>query len=71
VRPPVELLTGRVAAFDRDRGLGEVVTADHTAYPFHCIEIADGSRDIEVGLDVVFERRPKLGRLEAAGLRPR
>ncbi|TVR27974.1 MAG: hypothetical protein EA389_01390 [Ilumatobacter sp.] len=71
MRPPVELLTGRVAAFDHDRGLGEVVAADHTVYPFHCIEIADGSRDIEVGLDVVFELRSKLGRVEAAGLRPR
>ena len=71
MRTPVELLTGRVTAFDHDRGLGEVQAADRTVHPFHCIEIADGSRDIEVGLDVVFELRPKLGRFEATGLRPR
>jgi hypothetical protein len=33
--------------------------------PFHCIVIADGSRDIPVGVDVDFDLMCKLGRYEA------
>ncbi|CAN5558318.1 hypothetical protein BH23ACT3_BH23ACT3_04860 [soil metagenome] len=64
------MTAGRVATFDQHRGLGDVTAADGTVHPFHCIEIADGSRDIEVGRDVTFMVRRKLGRLEAADLRP-
>jgi cold shock CspA family protein len=63
------VIAGRVTAFDQHRGLGDVTAADGTVHPFHCIEIADGSRDIEVGREVTFTVRRKLGRLEAAGLR--
>ena len=62
--------TGVVVAFDREVGLGEVRAADGTTYPFHCIEIADGTRDIPVGVTVSFAFVGKLGRYEAAGLRP-
>ena len=65
------MIAGRVAAFDQARGLGEVTDHHGTRHPFHCIEIADGSRDIEVGADVSFELRRKLGRLEAVAIRPR
>jgi CspA family cold shock protein len=61
---------GAVVAFDRHIGLGEVRGANGTVYPFHCIEIADGSRDIEVGAAVQFTLLGKLGRYEAAGLTP-
>ena len=44
---------------------------DGTNYPFHCIEIADGSRDIAVGTGVDFTLLPKLGRYEAADIRSR
>jgi hypothetical protein len=55
-----------VAGFDDARGLGEVVDdASGARYPFHCIDIADGSRSVPVGVSVVFDVRPKLGRLEA------
>ena len=64
--------TGRVTAFDEHRGLGEVTAADGAVYPFHCTAIADGTRTIEVGAEVQFETVPgRLGRWEAAGLRPR
>ena len=63
-------LRGAVIAFDRQVGLGEVRAADGTVYPFHCIEIADGTRDIEVGAAVEFGLLCKLGRYEAAGLAP-
>lgn len=63
-------LEGRVTVFDADRGLGEVAVGEVT-YPFHCVEIADGTRHIEVGAAVCFDELPKLGRIEAASIRPR
>jgi cold shock CspA family protein len=63
------VIAGRVTAFDRQRGLGEVTSVDGAVHPFHCIEIADGSRDIQVGRDVTFTVRRRLGRVEAADLR--
>lgn len=62
---------GTVVAFDREVGLGEVRAADGTLLPFHCIEIADGSRDIAVGTAVTFELLAKMGRYEAAQITPR
>ena len=59
---------GVVASFDEAIGLGTVLGADGTAYEFHCIEIADGSRSIEVGVDVSFDLLAKLGRYEAANI---
>jgi CspA family cold shock protein len=63
-------VVGVVIAFDRQVGLGEVQAADGTVYSFHCIEIADGTRDIAVGAEVAFELIGKLGRYEAAAVRP-
>lgn len=63
-------LAGTVTSFDREVGLGELRTADGATIAFHCVEIADGSRDIAVGADVRFELIPKLGRYEAAKVRP-
>jgi cold shock CspA family protein len=60
---------GTVSAFDESVGLGVVVGADGVDYPFHCIEIADGSRSIAVGADVTFDVLAKLGRWEAVNLR--
>jgi cold shock CspA family protein len=62
--------TGKVIAFDEHVGLGEVESADGEVYLFHCVEIADGSRTIDVGAAVEFDLLRKLGRLEAAQLRP-
>lgn len=59
-------LSGSVVSFDREIGLGEVATPDGTRFPFHCIEIADGTRDIPVGTPVTFTLLGKLGRYEAA-----
>jgi cold shock CspA family protein len=63
------VIAGRVTAFDQHRGLGEVMSVDGVVHPFHCVEIADGSRNIAAGRDVMFAVRRKLGRLEAVGLR--
>ena len=62
--------SGAVVEFDREVGLGLVVASDGTTYPFHCIEIADGSRDIAIGTAVTFELLGKLGRYEAARITP-
>jgi cold shock CspA family protein len=60
---------GEVVAFDVARGLGTVIDADTGDHvPFHCIEIADGSRSIGAGALVVFELIHKMGRLEARHL---
>ena len=61
------VLIGTVSNFDDAVGLGEVTdTSDGTRYPFHCIELSDGSRTISVGAAVRFTVFAKLGRLEAA-----
>jgi cold shock CspA family protein len=60
---------GSVTAFDEAAGLGTIAAADGTDHPFHCIEIADGSRSIEVGTEVSFDLLAKLGRWEAANIR--
>jgi CspA family cold shock protein len=61
---------GTVIAFDEDVGLGEVRGDDGEVYLFHCVEIADGSRTVEVGAAVQFELMSKFGRFEASRLRP-
>lgn len=64
-------MTGRVAAFDDGRGLGEIAGDDGRTYPFHCTAIADGSRTIGVGARVEFSVVPgHLGRWEAAAVQP-
>jgi cold shock CspA family protein len=62
-------VTGTVSAFDEHRGLGEITGEDATVYPFHCTEIADGTRTIAVGAHVDFEIvAGPLGRWEAAAI---
>jgi cold shock CspA family protein len=59
--------TGVVASFDEPRGLGVITTTEGVEVPFHCTEIADGTRTIAVGERVRFQIVPgRLGRWEAA-----
>jgi cold shock CspA family protein len=63
---------GTVLAFDSKRGLGEIKGGDGRAYPFHCTKIADGTREIPVGVAVEFTVAPgPLGRWEAVEIRRR
>ena len=62
---------GRVIDFDDHVGLGHVEAEDGAVHLFHCVEIADGTRTIDVGADVEFDVLVKFGREEAANLRPR
>ncbi|HWL44645.1 MAG TPA: hypothetical protein VNQ73_17015 [Ilumatobacter sp.] len=64
------LLHGTVAEFDRAAGTGTVTADDGAQYPFHCIEIADGSRTIEPTTPVEFSLLAKFGRYQAAQIRP-
>ena len=60
---------GTVTSFDESAGLGTITGADGVDHPFHCIEIADGSRSIQVGVEVGFDLLAKFGRWEAANIR--
>ncbi len=62
-------LTGRVVSFDATVGLGEVESSTGERHVFHCIEIADGTRDLSVGTEVDFDLLHKFGRAEAANIR--
>ena len=57
---------GTVTDFDEAVGLGTITGDDGESYAFHCTQIADGTRTIEVGVAVTFELRPRLGRYEAS-----
>ena len=64
-------MTGVVTEFDDAAGLGAVTANEGTTFPFHCTQIADGSRTIAVGTPVTFEVVPwHLGRYEAVALSP-
>jgi CspA family cold shock protein len=62
------VLRGRVTEFDEARGLGTITADDGRRYPFHCTQVADGSREIDPGQVVRFELLPKLGRYEAGAI---
>ena len=62
-------LTGEVSAFDEHAGYGTVRAGDGRELFFHCTQIADGSRTIDVGAPVRFEvGAGHLGRWEAFGV---
>ncbi|MET0145564.1 MAG: cold shock domain-containing protein [Ilumatobacteraceae bacterium] len=63
--------TGRVIDFDRQVGLGHVEDGSGAVRFFHCVEIVDGTRTIDVGAEVEFDVVVKFGAEEAAALRPR
>ena len=48
------VLLGVVVDFDERRGIGSVQDRSGRSYFFHCVQIADGSRSIEVGVPVAF-----------------
>lgn len=64
-----ESRTGTVTEFDEHVGLGKVQTEDGDSYLFHCTQIADGSRSIEIGAVVSFAVVPShKGTYEAANV---
>jgi len=63
-------MRGTVTAFDAHVGLGDITIADGTMVRFHCAEIADGSRKIEVGTEIECDVVMKFSRAEASAIRP-
>jgi CspA family cold shock protein len=63
------VLRGTVETFDEAAGLGAVRGGDGSVYLFHCTQVADGTRSIPLGVDVVFQVVPgHRGRWEAASI---
>lgn len=58
-----ERITGTVVDFDFDVGLGTVEVSGHPGlrYRFHCTQIADGTRRVDVGASVGFAVVPTHG----------
>ena len=62
---------GRVAEFDAVRGVGLIEGEDGARLSFHCTQIADGTRDIPVGINVRYDVIPgSLGVWEAGAVEP-
>lgn len=64
------MLSGTVTSFDAHVGLGQITSNDGVIVMFHCAEIADGSRAIDIGTSVNFEMLTKFSRNEASAIRP-
>jgi cold shock CspA family protein len=63
-------MRGTVTAFDAHVGLGDITMTDGTVVIFHCAEIADGSRKINIGSEVECDIVMKFSRAEASAIRP-
>ena len=62
---------GRVDSFDDAAGLGVIKAEDGAVFPFHCTQIADGTRAIDPGTPVEFVVFPgHMGRWEAGAVSP-
>jgi cold shock CspA family protein len=62
-------MRGVIETFDDAAGLGVVRGADGRAYPFHCTQLADGTRTVPEGVDVIIQvRAGHLGRWEATAI---
>jgi cold shock CspA family protein len=64
-------LSGTVAEFDDDLGLGVVRAEDGSTHSFHCTAISDGTRHIDAGTHVTFSLvAGRVGRHEADAVTP-
>jgi CspA family cold shock protein len=62
-------MRGEVAEFDEYVGLGTIEGEDGNRYPFHCTQIADGTRTVPVGAAVTFGVMPgRMGQWEATAV---
>jgi cold shock CspA family protein len=64
-------MNGTVREFDGAKGIGEIIGEEGQTYLFQCIEIADGTRAIEVGQAVVFRPLPRFGAFQAGAIEKR
>jgi len=66
-----DTLNGTVHEFDEASGIGVIVSGDDQPFLFQCIEIADGTRDIDVGQAVSFRPLPRFGVFQAGAIEKR
>jgi CspA family cold shock protein len=66
-----ELRQGTVTQFDRVVGLGEITDGEGRVWPFHCAELTDGTRTVEVGTAVEFITKFHVAREEAFSISSR
>ena len=64
-------MDGTVREFDEAKGIGVIVSDDDRSFVFQCIEIADGTRDIDVGQAVSFRLLPRFGAFQAGAIEKR
>jgi cold shock CspA family protein len=64
-KPTDGRLLGHVEKFDFDRGLG-MIWSGGQEFLFHCAEIVDGTRDINIGESVSFVVAHRFGLVEAS-----
>jgi cold shock CspA family protein len=62
---PGGVMEGRVEKYDSHAGLGWIVAGEQR-YLFHCAEILDGTREIQIGAPVRFAVAHRFGNIEAA-----
>jgi len=64
-------MNGTVREFDEAKGLGVIDATDDGSFAFHCIEIADGTRTIDVGQAVTFRLLARFGAFQAGAIEKR
>ena len=64
-------MDGTVREFDEAKGIGVIVSDDDRPFVFQCIEIADGTRNIDVGQAVSFRPLPRFGLFQAGAIEKR
>ena len=64
-------MNGTVREFDEAKGLGVIDATDDGSFAFHCIEIADGTRTIDVGQAVTFRPLARFGAFQAGAIEKR
>lgn len=62
---PDGLIDGVVDTYDSHEGLGWIV-AEGQRFLFHCAELLDGTREVEVGRRVRFAVAHRFGNVEAS-----
>lgn len=65
-----DLHVGVVTSFDERAGLGTVTIDGGATIPFHCTELADGTRSTTVGARMRFGVAFRVLRLEAVDVGP-
>ena len=64
-------MNGTVREFDEAKGIGVIVSDDDRSFVFQCIEIADGTRNIDAGQAVSFRPLPRFGVFQAGAIEKR